>query len=200
MAASTRPQPWQSHQIHNLFIQPPPRSMYPTPNLTFPSSSTTNNLLTPFLFASLPAMQKIQRCALPIPRPLRSYPPSPELVTPQAVVSHRSREHPCLRCVSFHPFSTFLPLNIRYSTFSSSAPAPIIPALMQEFGISSEVGTLTISLFVAGYCVGPLLWAPLSEQYGRRPVFILSFFGFLVCHPYDIFWHFNDYVIYSAFK
>ncbi|KAI9461803.1 MFS general substrate transporter [Boletus coccyginus] len=50
---------------------------------------------------------------------------------------------------------------------------------MQEFGISSEVGTLTISLFVAGYCVGPLLWAPLSEQYGRRPIFILSFFGFL---------------------
>lgn len=26
------------------------------------------------------------------------------------------------------------------------------------------VGVLTISLFVAGYCVGPLLWGPLSEQ------------------------------------
>ncbi|KAF8560251.1 MFS general substrate transporter [Imleria badia] len=65
------------------------------------------------------------------------------------------------------------------ATFSSSAPAPIIPALMEEFGISAEVGTLTISLFVAGYCVGPLLWAPLSEQYGRRPIFILSFFGFV---------------------
>ncbi|KAF8140369.1 major facilitator superfamily domain-containing protein [Boletus edulis] len=65
------------------------------------------------------------------------------------------------------------------ATFSSSAPSPIIPALMQEFGISTEVGTLTISLFVAGYCVGPLLWGPLSEQYGRRPIFILSFFGFL---------------------
>lgn len=52
---------------------------------------------------------------------------------------------------------------------------------MKEFGFSAEVGVLTIALFVAGYCVGPLLWAPLSEQYGRRPIFIISFFGFLVC-------------------
>ncbi|KAH0838213.1 major facilitator superfamily domain-containing protein [Lanmaoa asiatica] len=66
------------------------------------------------------------------------------------------------------------------ATFSSSVPSPIIPALMQEFGFSAEVGTLIISLFVFGYCVGPLLWAPLSEQYGRRPIFILSFFGFVV--------------------
>ncbi|KAG8219714.1 major facilitator superfamily domain-containing protein [Butyriboletus roseoflavus] len=68
------------------------------------------------------------------------------------------------------------------ATFSSSAPSPIIGVLLQEFGFSAEVGTLTISLFVCGYCVGPLLWGPLSEQYGRRPIFILSFFGFMVCH------------------
>ena len=157
--------------------------MYSTPTLTSPLSSTTNNPLTPSLFAFLLAMQRIQRCVLPVPQPFQSYPPSPELVTPQTMVPHCGREHACLRCVSFRRFSAFLPLNVRYSTFSSSAPSPIIPALMQEFGFSTEVGTLTISLFVAGYCVGPLLWAPLSEQYGRRPIFILSFFGFLVCQP-----------------
>ena len=48
------------------------------------------------------------------------------------------------------------------------------------FGFSDEVGTLTISLFVAGYCVGPIIWAPLSEQYGRRPIFIGPFIIFLV--------------------
>ena len=47
---------------------------------------------------------------------------------------------------------------------------------MVQFGISREVATLTISLFVAGYCVGPLLWGPLSEKWGRRPIFIISFF------------------------
>src|SRR6266436_6334264 len=48
--------------------------------------------------------------------------------------------------------------------------------MMKKFGFSIEVGTLTISLFVAGYCVGPILWGPLSEQYGRRPIFIIAFF------------------------
>ncbi|KAG9314264.1 major facilitator superfamily domain-containing protein [Chiua virens] len=65
------------------------------------------------------------------------------------------------------------------ATYSSSAPSPILPLLLRKFGFSTEVAILTISVFVGGYCVGPLLWAPLSEQYGRRPIFILSFFGLL---------------------
>ncbi|KZP10514.1 MFS general substrate transporter [Athelia psychrophila] len=46
--------------------------------------------------------------------------------------------------------------------------------------MSEELGTLTISLFVAGYCVGPLLWGPLSEVYGRRPVFIFAFLVYTI--------------------
>ena len=46
---------------------------------------------------------------------------------------------------------------------------------MEEFGLGTEVAILTISLFVAGYCVGPLVWGPLSEQVGRKPVFVWSF-------------------------
>lgn len=34
---------------------------------------------------------------------------------------------------------------------------------------------LCISLFVAGYILGPILWGPLSEVYGRRIIFIISF-------------------------
>ena len=45
----------------------------------------------------------------------------------------------------------------------------------EQFGFSREVGALVISLFVAGYCVGPLLWGPLSEQIGRKPVFVVAF-------------------------
>ena len=47
--------------------------------------------------------------------------------------------------------------------------------LMEHFHLSREVATLTIALFVAGYCVGPLVWGPLSEQVGRKPVFIGCF-------------------------
>lgn len=60
-------------------------------------------------------------------------------------------------------------------TFASSAPSGIVPQLMAKFSFGTEVATLTIALFVAGYCVGPLLWGPLSEQYGRKPVFLISF-------------------------
>ncbi|CAL1706392.1 unnamed protein product [Somion occarium] len=62
------------------------------------------------------------------------------------------------------------------ATFASSAPSGMIVQLEEHFGFGREVGTLLIALFVAGYCVGPLLWGPLSEQYGRRPIFLITFF------------------------
>ncbi|OCH93210.1 MFS general substrate transporter [Obba rivulosa] len=61
------------------------------------------------------------------------------------------------------------------ATFASAAPAGIATNLIEQFGLSQELAVLTISLFVAGYCVGPLFWGPLSEQYGRRPIFLVSF-------------------------
>ncbi|KAI0053376.1 MFS general substrate transporter [Auriscalpium vulgare] len=61
------------------------------------------------------------------------------------------------------------------ATFASAAPSNILPQMMEEFGFGKEVATLTVSLFIAGYCVGPLLWGPLSENIGRRPVFLISF-------------------------
>lgn len=61
------------------------------------------------------------------------------------------------------------------STFASSAPSGIMGPVMAHYHISTEVGILTISLFVAGYCLGPLLWGPLSESYGRRPIFLIAY-------------------------
>ncbi|TDL21352.1 MFS general substrate transporter [Rickenella mellea] len=68
------------------------------------------------------------------------------------------------------------------ATFASSAPSGIVEDMMEQFRFSIHVATLTVSLFVAGYCVGPLLWGPLSESYGRRPIFIIILFytGFQV--------------------
>ncbi|KAJ3477690.1 hypothetical protein NLG97_g8773 [Lecanicillium saksenae] len=60
-------------------------------------------------------------------------------------------------------------------TFSSSAYNGGILDLMEKFHVSREVTLIGISLYVLGFAVGPLLWAPLSEIYGRRAVFIYSF-------------------------
>ncbi|CAE6446657.1 unnamed protein product [Rhizoctonia solani] len=61
------------------------------------------------------------------------------------------------------------------ATFASSAPSGIEGQLIKDFNLSTIVAILTISLFVVGYCVGPLLWGPLSENYGRRPIFLIGF-------------------------
>ena len=44
--------------------------------------------------------------------------------------------------------------------------------------MSGDVATLGLSLFVLGLALGPLIWAPLSELYGRKSIYVISFMGF----------------------
>ena len=60
---------------------------------------------------------------------------------------------------------------------ASSIFAPAILPVSSEFHISTEVGTLGTSLFVLGYAFGPIVWAPLSETYGRRLPMLAATFG-----------------------
>jgi multidrug resistance protein len=53
-----------------------------------------------------------------------------------------------------------------------------IREIIYGFDISTEVATLGVSLFVLGFAVGPLIWAPLSEMYGRQVVFAISYGAF----------------------
>lgn len=55
--------------------------------------------------------------------------------------------------------------------FASSILAPGIKALDDEFhNTDAIIATMTVSMYLLGYTVGPLFLAPLSELYGRRPV------------------------------
>lgn len=56
--------------------------------------------------------------------------------------------------------------------FVSSAYSGGADEVIQDFGCSQEVYTLGISLFVLGFAVGPLMWAPMSELFGRQILFI----------------------------
>ncbi|KAM0723235.1 hypothetical protein Q7P37_001435 [Cladosporium fusiforme] len=56
--------------------------------------------------------------------------------------------------------------------FVSSAYSGGAKQVIVEFGCSQEVFTLGISLFVLGFAIGPLLWAPLSELFGRQVLYI----------------------------
>lgn len=70
-------------------------------------------------------------------------------------------------------YSSFLVLN---ATLASSAPSGVFGLMVSYFEQPPETVILVTSLFLVGYVIGPLLFAPLSEVFGRRPVFIVSFF------------------------
>lgn len=55
-----------------------------------------------------------------------------------------------------------------------------VPFICEEFHIGEVVGVLTISLYVLGFASGPIIWAPLSELYGRKMPVLVSMFGFTI--------------------
>ncbi|KAJ5106929.1 MFS general substrate transporter [Penicillium angulare] len=65
-------------------------------------------------------------------------------------------------------------------TCASSIYTTTYTQMNDEFGISSIVATLGLSLFVLGIALGPLLTSPLSEWYGRRVIYIISWSLFLI--------------------
>lgn len=79
--------------------------------------------------------------------------------------------------MSFSPVKRwFITMTVAIATLAvalvSSAYTGGIAQIIEEFKISQEVATLGVSLFVLGFAIGPLLWAPLSELFGRQVLFI----------------------------
>ncbi|KAL1306912.1 hypothetical protein AAFC00_005555 [Neodothiora populina] len=66
------------------------------------------------------------------------------------------------------------------AAFGSSVFSAATASVAAQFGVSTEVGILGVSLYVLGFAFGPILWAPFSELYGRRPPLLISSFGFSI--------------------
>jgi multidrug resistance protein len=54
------------------------------------------------------------------------------------------------------------------------------PQLIDEFHTTNLIATLGLSTFVLGIGTGPLLTGPLSEHYGRRPIYLISWTFFII--------------------
>ncbi|KAJ6439305.1 Alpha-galactosidase 2 [Purpureocillium lavendulum] len=63
----------------------------------------------------------------------------------------------------------------------SAIITPSQPYLEARFGVSPEVASLGLSMYVLGYGIGPLLFSPLSEipAIGRNPPYVLTFGAFI---------------------
>lgn len=66
---------------------------------------------------------------------------------------------------------------VLYSTSYTSS----LPGMMDEFHESNEtIATLGVTTYLVGLACGSLITAPLSELYGRRPVYVISLFIFSI--------------------
>ncbi|RYP67857.1 hypothetical protein DL770_008533 [Monosporascus sp. CRB-9-2] len=66
------------------------------------------------------------------------------------------------------------------SPLASSIFAPGVPQVMAEFGSTSlELASFVVSVYVLGFAAGPMVLAPLSEIYGRVPIYHIGNIGFV---------------------
>ena len=61
--------------------------------------------------------------------------------------------------------SAFVPLSI-------DLYLPALPGMAEYFKVSADLANLTLILFFVFFSAGTLLWGPLSDKYGRKPVLL----------------------------
>lgn len=57
-----------------------------------------------------------------------------------------------------------------FPPLSTDLYLPALPQMVEVFGTSPAKVNLTLSLFFIFFAVGILIWGPLSEKYGRKPI------------------------------
>lgn len=75
-----------------------------------------------------------------------------------------------------------LGLNCICIAMASSIFASAVQQICVIYHVIPVVAILGVSLFVLGFAASPIVYAPLSEIYGRRGVLVISSFGFTLFH------------------
>ncbi|KAK4237439.1 hypothetical protein C8A03DRAFT_16018, partial [Achaetomium macrosporum] len=73
----------------------------------------------------------------------------------------------------------FLVCLLGYLALASSLTAniyfPLLDLLAERYGVSTQAINLTITLFMVFQGIAPSFWSPLSDSWGRRPVYLATF-------------------------
>lgn len=59
-----------------------------------------------------------------------------------------------------------------YGWLSVNMYLPILPKLEQVFQIGGQTAKLTVTVFLIGFGFSQLVWGPLSDRFGRKPVLL----------------------------
>jgi DHA1 family bicyclomycin/chloramphenicol resistance-like MFS transporter len=63
---------------------------------------------------------------------------------------------------------------ISLSALGTDLYVPALPAVAESFSAPVSATQLTLTTYFLGLAAGQLLWGPLSDRYGRRPVLLLA--------------------------
>lgn len=68
----------------------------------------------------------------------------------------------------------FCAFNTLACSLASTIFAGAFSQIQEYFHAGEEIAILSVSLFVLGFAVGPVVWGPLSELYGRQSITLLT--------------------------
>lgn len=90
-------------------------------------------------------------------------------MTPNSLPATDVKEQKYLKEKGLIVFIAFLSAFIPLST---DLYLPALPSMVEHFNVSVNLLNLTLTLFFVFYSAGILLWGPLSDKYGRKPVLL----------------------------
>ena len=67
-------------------------------------------------------------------------------------------------------------------TFTATAVIPAFELFSGDLGVSLTQASYLVGVQILALGVGPLFWKPVSNRFGRRPIWLISTFGSMVCN------------------
>jgi len=69
-------------------------------------------------------------------------------------------------------FTILLGSLVTLASFATDMGLPVLAETARSLGVAPGRAALTLSVFLAGFAIGPLVSGPLSDHFGRRPVLL----------------------------
>ncbi|KAJ5905700.1 uncharacterized protein N7473_002616 [Penicillium subrubescens] len=111
----------------------------------------------------------------PLPTPCITLPPRPGQSAPPEAPRLEEYTSPFLWPKWRKSMMTYISCAVTaLAGYSAGEVSPASEELCKEWGISSVVYNLSITVFCIGFALAPMILAPFSEINGRRPIFVAS--------------------------